>query len=156
MKLGFLFVWQHIMEKNKVEIMIKQFDNPKTLAVVHDAIIVDAKGNKLFDSLFEIRNSKAGLLKNLLKNSYVGCCMAIRSELLQMALPFPNGIEMHDWWLGLISDCKKGTVFVNEKLIRYRRHENNVSRMKHYPLVKMLDNRICFIKNLIIRLELKK
>lgn len=135
-------------EKNKVEIMIKQFDNPKTLAVVHDAIIVDAKGNKLFDSLFEIRNSKAGLLKNLLKNSYVGCCMAIRSELLQMALPFPNGIEMHDWWLGLISDYKKGSIFINDKLIKYRRHDHNVSGMKHYPLIRMVENRIYFINKL--------
>lgn len=143
-------------EQDKVEKVIREFNKEKTLVVVHDACVIDAEGHKILGSLFEIRKSQPGLIKNLVKNSYVGCCMTVRRELLQVALPFPENIEMHDWWLGLISDCKNGTVFINEKLIRYRRHENNVSRMKHYPLMKMVDNRICFIKNLIIRLGLKK
>lgn len=139
-------------EKNKVEIVIQQFNNPKTLAVVHDAIIVDANENKLYDSLFQIRNSKEGLVKNLVKNSYVGCCMAVRKELLQLALPFPENIEMHDWWLGLISDCNNGSFFLNDKLIKYRRHDNNVSGMHHYSLKKMIKNRIRLVDELNKRL----
>lgn len=137
--------------KNKVERMIKEFENSKVMAVVHDAVIVDAENNEINSSLFKIRNSKKGLCKNLIKNSYVGCCMAVRRELVEKALPFPENIEMHDWWLGLISDCKKGSVFIDDKLINYRRHDSNVSGMKHYPLFKMVKNRMIFIIELFRR-----
>lgn len=152
----FLADQDDIWENDKVERIVPQFNNPNVLVVVHDATIVDGNGKKIQDSFFKIRGSRAGLLKNLIKNSYIGCCMAIRRELLNDALPFPNDIEMHDWWLGLISECKRGAVFVDEKLIKYRRHENNVSPMRHYPWPKMVKNRFVLVKELGRRIELKK
>ena len=147
----FLADQDDIWEKNKVEKILTQFENPNVLSVVHDAIIVDCNGIMMHDSIFKIRGSKVGLLKNLIKNSYIGCCMAIRREILKEALPFPDDIEMHDWWIGLISECKRGSVFVDEKLIKYRRHGNNVSSMQHYPWAKMVKNRFVLVKELVQR-----
>ena len=48
-------------------------------AVLHDAQIVDECGNPTgAEGLFANRGSRKGILKNLVKNSYVGCCMAFR------------------------------------------------------------------------------
>ena len=66
------------------------FSNPEVKAVLHDAEIVDENGVATgAASLFSIRGSRAGILKNLLKNSYVGCCMAFRKELIPIICPIP-------------------------------------------------------------------
>ena len=133
-------------EKDKVKKVLPYLE--KYIAVVHDNETVLDDGTILFESWFKHRNSKPGLINNLIKNRYLGCCMAFRKELLDYALPIPN-IEMHDWYLGLIAEKKGKTVFINDKLIKYRRHENNTSSLKHYGLLKMIKNRLILIKSII-------
>jgi len=95
--------------------------------VLTDAKVVDYSLNELKSSLFNTNNSKPGIIRNLIKNSYVGCCMAFRRKLLVEALPFPENIPMHDWWIGLVAEARFKVKFINESLILYRRHEGNVS-----------------------------
>lgn len=47
------------------------------------------------------RSSGKGFWKNLIKNTYLGCCIAFRKEVLGYILPFPRNIAMHDIWIGL-------------------------------------------------------
>jgi len=66
--------------------------------------------------------AKPGLLRNLVKNSYTGCCMAFTRALLPHILPFPGDIPMHDQWIGLRAE-RFGTVRVlDEPYILHRRH----------------------------------
>lgn len=95
--------------------------------VVTDCAVVDGKLNLLSPSFFRMRNSGSGLLHNLWKNSYLGCCMAFRRDLLKVALPFPNRIPMHDMWLGMIAEIYGGACFVPKQLLLYRRHGENAS-----------------------------
>ena len=95
--------------------------------VLHDAYIVDVKLQIISDSLFEVRKSHKGFINNLYKNSYVGCCMAFRRNIMLKVLPFPSNIAMHDMWIGLNAELYGKTGFILDKLILYRRHENNVS-----------------------------
>ena len=67
------------------------------------------------------------VFSNLIKNHYMGCCMAFRRELLKVALPFPSKIAMHDIWLGLNAACFYSTLFIPDKLVHYRRHGGNAS-----------------------------
>lgn len=146
----FLSDQDDIWEDNKVETMVDAFRKSNDYyVVVHDATVVDSNGEKIMDSFFATRNSKKGLIKNLIKNSYIGCCMAFKCEIKEKILPFPDGIEMHDWWIGLVSEMKYKSYFIDEKLIRYRRHGDNVSSLHHHPLKKMLGNRLTFIKELV-------
>ena len=90
-----------IWKPDKVEKVNYAFSNPEVKAVLHDAEIVDENGVATgAASLFAIRGSRAGILKNLLKNSYVGCCMAFRKELIPIICPIPNEMYMHDYWIG--------------------------------------------------------
>lgn len=137
----------------KVERVIEEFQNSETILVLHDAYIIDGKGNLISSSFFRHRNSKPGLFYNILKNSYLGCCMAFRKELLIKCIPFPSNIEMHDWWIGLMGENLGNVSFIDNRLLKYRRHENNVSSFHHHPMYKMIYNRIYFIIQLNIRLK---
>lgn len=97
------------------------------LAVNHNSILVDGNGNDLNVDFFTLHRSKGGFWQTVWRNSYSGCCMAFRRELLEWALPFPPKIASHDIWLGLVAEKKGDTCFLNEPLLRYRRHNANAS-----------------------------
>lgn len=64
--------------------------------------------------------------------------MAFDSSLKDVILPVPNNIEMHDQWIGIISEIVGKSIFLNERLIKYRRHANNVSGMSHHSVGDMV------------------
>jgi hypothetical protein len=53
--------------------------------------------------------------------------MAFKKEVLNLAMPFPAKIPMHDIWLGFIASFGFKVYFSSEKLVLYREHQNNVS-----------------------------
>lgn len=133
---------------NKLELVLKEFENNNVSVVIHDAEVIDENLQVIIPSFFEYRNSGKGVWKNIYKNTYIGCCMAFKADLKKYILPIPNNIEMHDQWIGILGETKgNGSLFLKEKLIQYRRHSNNVSQMNHYGFLKMLKNRIIFIIN---------
>lgn len=148
----FLSDQDDIWKDNKVEIILQKFKKDRKISlVVHDAEVFDSDTNRiLYDSFFKYRNSGSGIIKNIYKNTYIGCCMAFKSKIVKDILPIPNNIEMHDQWIGIINDIKfKKAYFLDEKLIKYRRHNNNTSQMKHYSIRKMIRNRIILIYEII-------
>lgn len=149
----FLTDQDDIWIEGKVKRVIKELSFKNKLLVLHDAYIVNKDGDIIDNSFFDHRTSRPGLIRNLLKNSYLGCCMAFRRELLDVALPFPDKIEMHDWWIGLLGEALGKVCFINEKYLMYRRHGNNVSSFHHHPLKKMITNRIYFIVQLYKRMK---
>lgn len=95
--------------------------------VLHDALIVNEEQDVIADSLFQLNATKCGFTRNLLKNGYVGCCMAFNRKILEHALPIPNNIGMHDWWIGLIAEKYFKVKHIHVPLIKYRRHFSNYS-----------------------------
>ena len=61
-----------VWKKNKMREIERVFEDPKVMAVVHDAQIVDEKLSSLDQTTFEWRNSGTGFWKNMKKNSYIG------------------------------------------------------------------------------------
>ena len=101
------------------------------LLVLHDACVTDADMHPLEPSFFAVHGSKPGFGANLIRNSFMGCCMAFRRELCGAILPLPEGIPMHDQWIGLIATRLGRVVFLEEPLLFYRRHGGNVSGGKN-------------------------
>lgn len=139
----FLADQDDVWAENKLERVTERFENPDTLLVLHDATVTDAELQPTADSFFELRGTRHGYLANLLKNGFVGCCMAFRRELLYTALPFPDKLPMHDQWLGLLAEkkTKNGVEMLAEPLLYYRRHEGTATEMKHGSPRTMLKNR---------------
>lgn len=119
--------------------------------VVSDCFIGDEDLNIIRDSHFEWRDSRNGFIKNLLKNSYLGCCLAFKKEILKKVLPFPKGIPMHDIWIGLICEVFYKPVFIKDKLIIYRRHNLNATQ-----LTDDFKSKASFIKKLSFRTSVLK
>lgn len=128
---------------NKVETVLKAFSREGAHLVIHDAQVMgeDLK-ETIMDSFFSYRDSKPGVWASLVKNRYMGCCMAFKKELVPIALPIPKDIPMHDQWIGMVSDRYFGkSCFLQEKLLLYRRHENAVSDFGHNSVGVMIKNR---------------
>lgn len=136
----FLSDQDDVWVENKVEIILNQLK--KYDLIVSDAFITDEKLNITNESLFSEVNSNRGILKNIIKNTYYGCCMAFKREVLKKALPFPKTREIgHDLWLGIIADRYFKVKFLKEKLIYFRRHENTlttIKKSKRRLIVKLL------------------
>lgn len=148
----FLSDQDDIWEKDKVSKVLEKFDEGDYTCIVHNCSVVNGDAKEIIiDSFFDYRKSKAGILNNIYRNKYLGCCMAFSSNVRNKILPIPNNIEMHDQWIGIICEKYGKSLFINDKLIKYRRHGNNTSSMKHYPLLKMIRNRLVFIFELIKR-----
>ena len=112
---------------DKVETVMKEFENGAQL-VLHDASVTDAHLNVTNPSCFSIHGANLSFGKNLLRNTFVGCCMAFTKELLAETMPFPDGIAMHDWWIALVAlKNKRKTVLIGKPLIKWRRHGENVT-----------------------------
>ena len=99
---------------------LKRFD-----LVVCNGFVVDQDKNIIHPSYFEWKGSRPGFIKNLAKNSYLGCSIAFNRRILNKVLPFPKHIIMHDLWIGLIGEVVGKVHFISEPLFCYRRHEGN-------------------------------
>lgn len=129
---------------NKVERVLETFENEKVSLVIHDAKVCnDNLTEVMMPSFFAYRGSRAGAWKNYVKNTYMGCCMAVKREVLDKIFPIPRDIQMHDQWIGILSDYYFGTsFFLQEPLLLYRRHQENASDFSHNSVMVMIKNRV--------------
>lgn len=96
--------------------------------VVHDCIVTDGEGNPTAESFFELRGSGPGFWKNLYRNSYLGCCMAFRRDVLRYALPYPEHLPVfQEGWIASLAEIKGKVRFIPFKGILFRRHGGNAS-----------------------------
>jgi len=96
--------------------------------VVSDNMIVDADDNVICNSFYTVNRTRSGKWYNLLlKNGYLGCCMAFRRNVMEASLPFPADIPMHDIWIGNVAAFKYSVCFIPDKLMHYNRHGDNAS-----------------------------
>lgn len=116
-----------VWEKTKVKEIFTVFETQNTNLVLHDAVLTDEQNNIIADSYFKILNSSPGLKKNMIRNSYLGCCMAFDKTVLKKTLPFPKHLIAHDMWIGLIAEQTGNVAFIDQKLISYRRHESTAT-----------------------------
>ena len=123
----FLSDQDDVWEDNKVEDCILLLKGKKCNLVVHDATVVDESGKVIAPSYFEKVKSQTGFFKNIIKNSYLGCCMIFDRNILLKSLPFPNNLIAHDIWIGLIAERNGKVAFLEKKLIRYQRHSAAVT-----------------------------
>lgn len=123
--------------------------------VVSNAKVVDSNLNIINDSFFSLNRSKPGFLNNLLKNSYLGACMAFNKKILRKSLPFPTNIPMHDIWIGTIASVFGKVVFLDDKFILYRRHDENASstsEVSQYSFLQKIRMRVIILWNILLRI----
>jgi glycosyltransferase involved in cell wall biosynthesis len=135
----------------KVEVLCRQLiDHDLTIS---NCEVVDQSLRAFQHPLVRKYKVKKGLLTNLIRNSYMGCCMAFRRNVLEKAMPFPKDIPMHDVWIGLVAEMYFEVAMVPQKLVLHRRHPHNASTTgmsSQLTLRKQFVNRYKILKNLIL------
>ena len=110
----------------KVEAVKKELEGG-ALVVMHDAFVTDSELNIKEESFFASHGTETGYVKNIIRNSYIGCCMAFSADLKPHILPFPENLPMHDQWIGLIGEKTGKVSLINKQYIYYRRHDGAVT-----------------------------
>jgi len=62
----------------------------------------------------------------LCQNFVTGSTAIINRPLLDMALPLPEAVLMHDWWLALCAAAFGRLEYNPQPTVKYRQHDNNV------------------------------
>lgn len=122
--------------------------------VVSDAEMADRDLNIIRKSYYGMHGTKPGRMYNLLvKNGYMGCCMAFTRRVLDASLPFPKDTPMHDLWIGNVAAFRFSLKFIGDRLVTYRCHGGNASftatGKSGYSTLRKLFIRLITVKNLL-------
>lgn len=125
-----------VWHRNKLETLLQEMHNlegkygNKPFLVFSDVSVVDDKLNILFNSfnkLHKFRSKRNNInFKNIcLHNVAPGMSMLINKELKKTAVPFPEDIAQHDWWLILLCSLIGKVSYIDKPLVLYRQHGAN-------------------------------
>lgn len=147
----FLSDQDDVWREDKVQKVMDAFEKSGAALVMHDAVVMNEDLTEvLYPSFFSFRGCKSGFFASLVKNRYIGCCLAFRASLRSDFLPIPRNIQMHDQWIGMQCDrYHRGTCLLHETLLSYRRHDEANSDFSHNSLPVMIRNRMVLLRELL-------
>ncbi|MDZ7750178.1 MAG: glycosyltransferase family 2 protein [Gammaproteobacteria bacterium] len=61
----------------------------------------------------------------VVQNFVTGCTALLNRPLLELALPIPDGVPMHDWWLALVAVAAGRILYLPRATLCYRQHGAN-------------------------------
>lgn len=101
-----------------------------------DLQVVDLFGKVIAPSFMQMQkicHMATEPLKTLLVQNFVtGCTVLINRPLIKAALPLPENILMHDWWLAMIAASLGRLIFIPRPTVLYRQHGRNAVGAKKY------------------------
>jgi glycosyltransferase involved in cell wall biosynthesis len=107
----------------KVEVCLKDLENHDM--VLHEFKHIDDSETVIrkrhYDGTFRPKNYFLRVGK------HYGCAMAFRRSVLDYALPFPEHLLLHDYWLGILSETLGRFCYEETPLLLYRIHQANTS-----------------------------
>jgi len=113
-----------------------------------DLKMVDQKNELVHASFLKYRHYEIGTEKSLPtvlgQNGVMGNTILMNRHLAQMALPFPQELHVHDYWLAVLAELYGQRILLPEALVSYRIHDANASNsndsIKFGP-AKVLDGK---------------
>lgn len=127
-----------------------------------DSALIDEHGKSLGFRLSDQRGMSSGRdpLVYLLSNCASGHAMLFRRQLLERALPIPDG-QWYDWWLALTAVCGAGVTYLDEPLVQFRRHGTTTTSLggaradAGFHLGGYLRERLQLVQAMLTRLPLQ-
>lgn len=150
--LVFLCDQDDIWRNDKVSVLLQQFNDQNVTLVLSNALLVNKDGKSLEKSIFNKPVSESSLLKHFVKSSFLGCAMAFRKNSVPKVFPIPENVPMHDWWIGMLHLYYGKVRYINQDLLYYRRHDNNVTSTKRSDFSKIIHWRINLFFHLVKRI----
>lgn len=128
-------------------------DHPDVTLVASDAQIINEQDEIVMDTFYPGHiKFTSKVIPIIIKNRFLGCTLAFRRSMLDVLLPFPPHLPMHDSWIGIINQLYGGVYFVTDPLIAYRRHTQNFSSSTHASILQMVTWRLRLVIAMLGRL----
>jgi len=126
-----------IWRSDKLELEMQEMlafekvDKNRAYLVHSDLSMIDEKGKLLNSSYFKYRNYSLKNTKDL--GHILGPCgvmgntLLLNKKLKNLILPFPDNLDVHDYWIALNCELFGTRKTLNTPLVQYRIHQNNSS-----------------------------
>ncbi|HEC1758836.1 TPA: glycosyltransferase family 2 protein [Campylobacter lari] len=120
---------------------IKEVEKKDNLPIMchSDLTMIDENQKIIYNSFFYFKKYKLKPEKDL--GHILGPCgvmgntMMINKTLKDIILPFPEGIDFHDYYIAVMCELFGTRITIFNSLVYYRIHQNNTSNNKLNPLV---------------------
>jgi glycosyltransferase involved in cell wall biosynthesis len=122
---------------HKLETLISNIGNHSLIC--SDSELIDRDGDILAPSFQTLSKTYKKVPANeqfrlfTFRNYVTGCTAMFKREVLTKAMPFPEGIRYHDWWLALVASSMNGVIYIPERLVQYRQHGENDTGANRKP-----------------------
>lgn len=106
----------------------KEQDGRKLDLVFGDAEVIDGEGRSIAPSWRKLSKIPEHLSFKTLCTGFsnvTGCLSMFRASLLDVVLPIPQDVYVHDQWITLCASFRGGYAPVKEPVIQYRLHGSN-------------------------------
>ncbi|WP_333698470.1 glycosyltransferase family 2 protein [Kordiimonas lacus] len=114
----------------KLEKQVRWHDGKSPMLCHTDLELVDHHLKPIRSSYIQHLGLKPHLAKTakslLLENNITGCATSVDRKILSKALPVPEGMDNHDMWLGVVASIVGEIRYVDEAMVKYRQHSQNV------------------------------
>lgn len=150
-------IWTKDKVKKTLEVMEKNQKGDTPLLVHSDLKVIDEKGNVISNSMFKMQSldsSKTAINQMAVQNIITGCTVMINKPLKELLYHTPKSVPVHDWWIGLTAAAFGRIIFIDEPLILYRRHKNNLCGPQDMHSASYLAKRMSKKENAAYMLKL--
>ena len=73
-------------------------------------------------------------------NIFQGAAMLFKKNLLNKALPIPENVKFHDYWLALLASLENGVAYEKIPVLLYRQHGTNVTKNEKWKLLNKIND----------------
>ena len=133
--------WWH---PSKIKTLVEHINDEDLIycdsAFVNEELQLTGKRFSTIKNLFSSTNP----LNFLIDNCVSGHAMLFKKTLFEKAQPFPKLVP-HDWWLTYLAALNNGITYIDEPLVYYRHHEDNViasNTIKKEKVEKLIERNI--------------
>ncbi|ADQ14092.1 glycosyltransferase family 2 protein [Halanaerobium hydrogeniformans] len=128
--------------EEKIEMLynkIKEIETKKTQpSLVHsDAFVADANLNIIANEFIGARALEKGLNKIIFSPFVQGASMLINKSLKKEVIDYLGDFKLYDYYISLINEAIGKRAYINQPLMYYRQHQNNLIGASPHILVKL-------------------
>ncbi len=115
-----------IWHPEKISVLMKHINGANM--VYCNSELIDNAGNSMNKNMSGLKNlgSYNDCLSFLIANGVFGHAVIMHKSIALKAMPFPADCP-HDWILAFVASFCNGIVYVDELLVKYRQHADNIS-----------------------------
>lgn len=141
-----------IWEPNHLETLYKNIEDNDCIGA--NSLIIDEKGDSQGDTLLKYlrihvmpKDAEQLFQHELYSNVIQGTASLIRASLVKQALPIPDSIKYHDYWLALIAGLNGKCTYIKDVVLKYRRHSSNASGYQKFSIINAIKDLYHFSKD---------